>query len=790
MSRRNRTWLHLFPFASRALVALALAIACAGPTAASTIQMKDGRILHGRIGETAGLAENPQAPETGGPRVIKFIDNDLSRTFVPTFQIGNILEADTGEVPERIRIQQNVATAGNRMQRVGPIAKIGPFNEFGRRVLTMMTDKGALEVIQGITMITPQWTKVEGMRTGSRTPIVWDMRIATSSLPTATLQAIFKRSIDPKNLEQRLKVVRLLLQAERYKDAQQELEQVIKDFPEEKELPDKVRPLRQLNARTALAEIEVRKRAGQHALAYRMLEKFPAKDTAGEILQQVRTMRDEYQATQQKLQTTYQELKKLIESLPSGPPRQQSEAMLEEMGRELGINTIDRLSDYLRLRDDASLGAEQKISLAISGWLLGSSQGETNLAVTLSLVNVRDVVRKYLSEPVKLEREKLLNQLRASEGASPSLVAQLLASMKPPLEAAQTSPGKPGFYEQSVPIGIQDEADVRYYVQLPLQYDPYVRYPTIVTLNGAGTTPEQQIDWWAGAQGENGRLGQATRFGYIVIAVDWMKEAQSEYGFTAREHAAVLTSLRDACRRFSIDTDRVFLSGHSMGGNAAWDLGLAHPDLWAGVIPIVAQADKYCAQYWGNADLVPFYFVSGELDGDKTIKNSRDWDRYMSHRYDVTITEYIGRGHEDFYEDIQNIFDWMGRRQRDFFPKEFTVTTMRPWDNYFWWFEGRDFPERAMVDPVQWPPKRGVRPLEISAKVTATNGLNISTGDVKGTIWLSPQLLDFDRRISVTLNGRSLRSGGLTVEPDLNVMLEDVRTRGDRQHPFWAKLEG
>ena len=48
--------------------------------------------------------------------------------------------------------------------------------------------------------------------------------------------------------------------------------------------------------------------------------------------------------------------------------------------------------------------------------------------------------------------------------------------------------------------------------------------------------------------------------------------------------------LRDAMRRFSIDSDRVFLSGHSIGGDAAWDIGLAHPDLWAGVIPIVVRS--------------------------------------------------------------------------------------------------------------------------------------------------------------------------------------------------------
>ena len=84
----------------------------------------------------------------------------------------------------------------------------------------------------------------------------------------------------------------------------------------------------------------------------------------------------------------------------------------------------------------------------------------------------------------------------------------------------------------------------------------------------------------------------------------------------------MLASLRDACRRFSIDTDRVFLTGHSIGGNAAWDMGLAHPDLWAGVIPIVAQCEKYCTLYWENASLVPFYVLGGELDGDKTVSNA------------------------------------------------------------------------------------------------------------------------------------------------------------------------
>ena len=208
------------------------------------------------------------------------------------------------------------------------------------------------------------------------------------------------------------------------------------------------------------------------------------------------------------------------------------------------------MASYLRLTSDMSLSPEQKVSLAVSGWLLGSDQADTNLIISLSLAKVRDLVRVYLNEPVKLEREKLIEQLHGMEGSSPALVARLIANMRPPSDSPEPSPGTPGYYKFSIPVGIENEPDVNYYVQLPPQYDPFVRYPTIVTLNGAGTTAEKQIDWWAGDRAENGnRLGQATRLGYIVVAVDWLKDGQKEYEFSAREHAAVLGSLRDACRR-------------------------------------------------------------------------------------------------------------------------------------------------------------------------------------------------------------------------------------------------
>jgi hypothetical protein len=41
----------------------------------------------------------------------------------------------------------------------------------------------------------------------------------------------------------------------------------------------------------------------------------------------------------------------------------------------------------------------------------------------------------------------------------------------------------------------------------------------------------------------------------------------------------------------------------------------------------------------------------------------------------------------------------------------------------------------------------------------------------------------------VEVNNRAISPRDRTVRPDLNVLLEDARSRADRQHPFWAKLE-
>jgi hypothetical protein len=177
------------------------------------------------------------------------------------------------------------------------------------------------------------------------------------------------------------------------------------------------------------------------------------------------------------------------------------------------------------------------------------------------------------------------------------------------------------------------------------------------------------------------------------------------------------------------------------------------------------------------------------LDGRKMTDNALDIDRYMKHAYDVTVVEYLGRGHEHFSDEILRLFDWMEHFKRNFFPKEFKCVSMRPWDNYFWWVELDDLPARSMVDPSDWPPPRGSQPAETRGQINANNGLNVFTAAGRVTVWLSPEMLNLGRKVNIVVEGRRVNVRDTFVEGRLETILEDVRTRGDRQHPFWVKVD-
>ncbi len=390
-------------------------------------------------------------------------------------------------------------------------------------------------------------------------------------------------------------------------------------------------------------ELELRQNAGQHQLTWALLNKFPEQDVPGSIMQKVRQDILDYEQKAKDRERNVSELQALLSAIPDPNERAVFKQAVDEITADLSLENYGRLAAYLNFRDDDKTPAAQKLALAVSGWLLTSNRALTNPKTALSLYKTRNLIVEYLLSKTNVERESLLKYISQEESNTPELIASLISSMKP----AYPLPEKPentDTYTISV-TGQPNQPNYTYEIIPPLEYDPYRAYPAVVCLHAQGMSPSNELDWWAGPPSPQGRLGQAARQGYFVIAPHYVSAAQPTYRGTAVEHDVVTRCLRDACRRFNIDTDRVFLSGHSMGGDAAWDIGLSHPDLWAGVIPIngTAQHDPIFF-YKDNAKTVPFYFVTGELDCGVISKNSVNWDYYFSHFYDTTLVEYLGRG--------------------------------------------------------------------------------------------------------------------------------------------------
>ncbi len=777
--------MRLSPSSPRTIAFSSLAAGLAVVACGDTVELADGRVLEGRFAILTGVAVDPATAEfrgeSGGP--ILMCDDDLARTMVSKRRVVKVEPGAVGMGQEKVTVPQRVPEAGRRVAAVGGIVNATPFDEFGRRIISLATANGPVDVVQGITRITPRWTSLEGILTEQ--PIILDQRVATSSIPRDVLRRVIDQQIDRTNADERLRIVRLLLQAERYEEARAELDEVLADFPGLADLARERRRLGELAATRLLDEILLRGRSGQDRLAIKLLENFPADEAGGEILERVREARDSYRDRQALARRLVETLRTRAAAIADETEAAVIGRVLDETTAELSFATLERLATFERLGTDADMPADRAVALGMSSWLLGAAAASDNLKLACSAARVRDLVRDYLRADDAAARGRIRAALGREEAFDAATVAAIARQMRPPIDppAATT----PGLHTLSVPV-LDGEPPIECLVQLPPEYDPLRRYPAVVSLHAAWSTPLNQIEWWAGQAGaDRVRQGQAARHGTIVIAPAWARAGQTSYEYSAREHAAVLAALREATRRFAIDTDRVFLSGHSVGGDAAWDIALAHPDLWAGLVAIAPAAGKYVNHYWHNARTLPIYIVGGELDGSAIARNGMDLDRCFAKGFDTIYVEYRGRGHEHFSDEILRIFAWMQRRRRDFFPRAIDVVSMRPWDRFFWWIEMAGAPDRTVVLPSRWPPPKDIRPFSIEGKATAGNSLSLRCGAERVKVWLSPELVDFSAPLTITLDGRKIH--GDAPPADVDVLLEDLRTRCDRQHPFWAVVE-
>jgi hypothetical protein len=134
--------------------------------------------------------------------------------------------------------------------------------------------------------------------------------------------------------------------------------------------------------------------------------------------------------------------------------------------------------------------------------------------------------------------------------------------------------------------------------------------------------------------------------------------------------------LADIESRFSIDENRIYLTGLSMGGGGTIWLGLTRPDIWAALAPCCPAPPDGSEDLAGNALNLPVHLFTG--DKDFLHKTALDWKAKFeagTPRFDYT--EYPGIGHNSWEYAYKDgfIFDWFSQFTRDPYPAEVKFST-------------------------------------------------------------------------------------------------------------------
>jgi dienelactone hydrolase len=760
---------------SRIVISLALAataLSGRGPALGDNVILKNGIVYRGAVDR-----DNTIVWVFDGLRRIALYDSKVAKIESNT-PYGNW---------EWFKLVQPLIVHAGAMPKEAVVVKETPWNDRGRRMFEYVSARSSKKVAmeQAIYELGPYFVHIRGVDG------FWqDGRQATSQVPREVVLGLLAK-VERTNQNERLRVARFLIQSEWYDEARAELDAIAAEFPDLRETVAIARAsVVQLGAAQLKAEVDLRRKAQQPRWVRERLATFPSKDVSSELLVEVRDQirRDEAQAASD--QALADELRALAERLPSERRAAWKAPLLEALKAlaEAPDAVRDRFVAWQKAKAESAATDEARFALAMSGYAAGADAAVADLDHAALVWKVRDLARGYLAGREAEARARDLEQLESTElpdePAQPAsarkldLLTRLVQRMPPPLADGDEKPGEP----KTRRVADDDNATpTEYAVLLPPEYHPLRSYPAVVALHD-GHGPEAAIAWWR---------AEAERRGYIVIAPEYNLPGQpKDYRYTTSEHAAVELALRDARKRYAIDGDRVFLGGQLLGGNMAWDFGLAHPDLFAGVAIVSGMPLKYAYRYLPHAERLPLYVALGDLaPAGREVAFGQVLKPLILKAYDATYVEHYHRALEDIPEEAPHVFDWMDRRRRDPAPKEFDAATARDSDVRFYGVVVRDFQAGRTTAPEAADPfGKNLNPATIKMTSSSlSNLISIRTAGIKKLdAWVSPKLIDFKRRFEVRINGKSYFKG--LAKPSVEPMLEDLRLRGDRQQVYWLKV--
>jgi predicted esterase len=238
---------------------------------------------------------------------------------------------------------------------------------------------------------------------------------------------------------------------------------------------------------------------------------------------------------------------------------------------------------------------------------------------------------------------------------------------------------------QKLPAGPQvatfysdvDDTEQPYGLYIPKNYDAQRKYPLVVMLHGAGSNHRLSMKRVFGKSNLPGETDvEASRYFPEWKDVEYFVAspyARGTMGYQGIAEKDVMDVLTDVKKRFSIDEDRIYLTGLSMGGGGTLWIGLTRPDLWAAMAPVCPAPPPGTDDLAVNGLNIPFHFFHGDQDQAVPVTVSRNWTKKLKELgAQIEYIEYPGVNHnswENAYKD-GFIFEWFSKFKRNAFPNE------------------------------------------------------------------------------------------------------------------------
>jgi dienelactone hydrolase len=774
------------------LAVVAASAAASSPAHADIVIFKDGYILSGKISREAESVEGIVIQKGSffvmdGPRNVLF-----AHTQVQDFD-DKIVDrvADLVRIEDRpYRLQYDVMDPVLRFEKATNFDKVG-FRQATYEVFRKGKPQ-SLNLEQRLGAVTPEYLRIDARRYN------WSAYYRPNEVGHEAIadylanHRLFKLKGDKEDAMRRLKYCTFLVQAGWLDLAEKELAAVAKEFPDEKEKVEaRLAYIKETRLARLVDDIELAARGGRHLWVQKQTADFPRTDVDERLLARVREVQQRYESLPKQLESARKHLGRLPALLVDDELRRFYSQAANDILDQLTYDNVDRLEPFVlfanQLEREREKGEESKhgpahvLALALSGWLLGKDSAEPKPDVAARLWGARAFLLEALRAADSDQRDKLVRQYEARKDEAVPLdeLLRIIPTLPPVEPEADLDTGK----VRAMKVGgdkARRGAD-EYSLQLPPEYHHGRSWPLLVALHHSGETPSEHLARFS---------GEAARHGFILVTPEWARFS-SVYTYTPEEHQIVLDVIRDVRRRFQVDSDRIFLTGYGEGAMMAFDLGLAHPDWFAGVVPISGCPKHYPLKYLNNAQLVPFYVLGGSQMGELTGNNRKAFDKWLQRGYRALYSEYKGRGVEFFSADLPAVFDWMNRESRkringvpELGKANQEFQTLRASDNRFYWLGADSIHERHLCNAQA---VLQTTPAYVQG-VIGGNQINVYTKGVKQvSVWLGLDYVDLSNPVTVRVNNAVVLKQG-KIQPSLQLMLEDLWRRGDRQQLYVVRL--